>query len=113
MKLINLLKGKIHRLQVTEADVDYVGSITIDLDLLERAGILENELVHVWNVTNGERIETYALAAPRGSGTVCMNGAAAHKAKVGDILIVSAFVLIQPRVICVGGTRNRARTLTT
>jgi len=111
MKLINLLKGKIHRLQVTEADVDYVGSITIDLDLLERAGILENELVHVWNVTNGERIETYALAAPRHSGTVCMNGAAAHKAKVGDILIVSAFVLtdepVEPKVVLVDEQTNK------
>lgn len=111
MKLVNLLKGKIHRLRITQADLDYVGSITVDEDLLERAGIFENELVHVWNVTNGERIETYALKAPRGSGTVCANGAAAHKFAVGDLVIVSAFVLtdepVEPKIVLVDEETNR------
>ena len=111
MKLVNLLKGKIHRLRITEADVDYVGSITVDEDLLERAGILENELVHVWNVSNGERIETYALPASRGSGVVCINGAAAHRFEVGDIVIVSAFVLtdepVEPKVVIVDEKTNK------
>ena len=111
MKLVNVLKGKIHRLKVTEADVDYVGSITIDEELLERAGILEHEFVHVWDVTNGARIETYTLPAPRGSGIVCINGAAAHKVKVGDIVIVSAFVLtdeaVEPKLVFVDERNNR------
>ena len=111
MKLVNLLKGKIHRLRITEADVDYVGSITVDEDLLERAGILENELVHVWNVSNGERIETYAIPASRGSSVVCINGAAAHRFEVGDIVIVSAFVLtdepVEPKIVLVDEKMNK------
>ncbi len=111
MKLIKLLKGKIHRLKVTAADLDYVGSISIDAELMEKSGIVENELVHVWNVTNGARIETYALEAPRGSGTVCINGAAAHRFHVGDIVIVTAFVLtdekIEPKVVLVDEETNK------
>jgi len=111
MKLVNLLKGKIHRLRVTEADLEYVGSITIDEELLGLADIQENELVHVWNVTSGERIETYALRGPRGSGTVCVNGAAAHRFAVGDLVIVSAFVLtdepVEPKVVLVDEHTNR------
>ena len=110
MKLISLLKGKIHRVRVTEADVHYVGSITIDKGLMDLAGIIENELVHVWNVTNGERIETYAIPAPKSSGTVCINGAAAHKFQVGDIVIVSAFVLtdepVEPKIVLVNEETN-------
>ena len=91
--------------------MDYVGSITVDEDLLERAGILENELVHVWNVSNGERIETYALPASRGSGVVCINGAAAHRFEVGNIVIVSAFVLtdepIEPKIVLVDEKTNK------
>lgn len=88
---LTLLKAKIHGARVTDADLDYEGSITIDSSLLETAGILPHEKVHVWNRTNGNRFETYAMAAPPGSGTVMVNGAAAHLAKRGDIVIISAF----------------------
>jgi len=86
-----MLRAKLHRLHLTGADPDYEGSIAIDTDLLAAAGILENEMVHVWNVTNGERLETYAINAPAGSGEVALNGAAALRGKVGDIIIVAAF----------------------
>ena len=93
MKLLSICKGKIHRATVTACDVDYVGSITVDQDLLEAADIQEGELVHVWNVTNGERLETYAIPAERGSGIICLNGAAALRCSVGDRVIVAAFCL--------------------
>ncbi len=86
-----LLHGKIHGATVTGTVVDYEGSIGIDADLLKAAGILPNESVHVWNVTNGERFETYAIVSPAGSGQVVVNGAAAHKTSVGDAVIVAAF----------------------
>jgi aspartate 1-decarboxylase len=86
-----LLHGKIHGATVTGTAVDYEGSIGIDADLLKAAGILPNESVHVWNVTNGERFETYAIVSPAGSGAVVVNGAAAHKTNVGDTVIVAAF----------------------
>jgi aspartate 1-decarboxylase len=86
-----MLRAKLHRLTLTEANPDYEGSIAIDRDLLEAAGILEYEQVHVWNVSNGERLQTYAINAPRGSGVVSLNGAAAHKGSPGDILIVAVF----------------------
>lgn len=91
MKLISICKSKIHRATVTECDVDYVGSITVDEDLLDAAGIIDGELVHVWNVMNGERLETYAIPAERGSGTICLNGAAARRCSVGDKVIIAAF----------------------
>jgi len=91
MKLLNICKSKIHRATVTACDVNYVGSITVDQDLLDAAEIIDGELVHVWNVTNGERLETYAIPAERGSGIVCLNGAAAHRCQVGDQVIVAAF----------------------
>lgn len=91
LKLINLCKGKIHRATITECDVDYVGSITIDSLLLEASDIVDGELVHVWNVSNGERLETYAISGPEGSGVICLNGAAAHRANVGDKVIICAF----------------------
>ena len=86
-----MLKSKIHRATVTHADVDYEGSVTIDADLMKAADILPNEHVHVWNVTNGARIETYALKGPAGSGLICVNGAAAHLNKPGDMVIISTF----------------------
>jgi aspartate 1-decarboxylase len=86
-----MLRGKIHRATVTGADLHYEGSVTIDVDLLERADILPYEQVDIWNVTNGERFTTYALAGQRGSGVVCINGAAAHKASKGDLVIIAAF----------------------
>lgn len=87
-----MLGGKIHRATVTGADLDYEGSVTVDEDLLGAAGILEGEAVHIWNVTSGSRLTTYALAGPRGSGVVCVNGAAAHHACVGDVVILASFV---------------------
>ncbi len=86
-----MLRAKLHRLRLTGADPDYEGSIAIDTNLLRAADILENEMVHVWNVSNGERIETYAIAAPAGSGEAALNGAAALRGKPGDIIIVAAF----------------------
>lgn len=91
MKLITLLKSKIHRATVTEADVNYIGSITIDIDLIERVELTPGELVHVWNVDNGERFETYVLVGERHKGDIIVNGAAAHKVTVGDRVIITAF----------------------
>jgi aspartate 1-decarboxylase len=84
-----MFKSKIHRATVTQADLHYEGSITIDEDLLEAADIVEHEWVHVWNVTNGARVETYALRGERGSGVICVNGAAAHHFRPGDKVIVA------------------------
>ena len=89
-----MLRGKIHRATVTGADLHYEGSVTIDVELLERADILPYEQVDIWNVTNGERFQTYALAGQRGSGVVCINGAAAHKARKGDLVIIAAFATV-------------------
>ncbi len=83
--------GKLHRVTVTHADLDYEGSVTIDEDLLEAAGILEHEEVHIWNVTRGTRLATYALRGPRGSRVICVNGAAAHHVKPGDLAIIATF----------------------
>ena len=87
----HMLRSKIHRATVTGADLDYEGSVTIDQDLLDLADIVPYEAVDIWNVTNGERFSTYALAGQRGSGVVCINGAAAHKASVGDLVIIACF----------------------
>ncbi len=86
-----MLRGKIHRATVTGADLHYEGSITIDSDLMRDAGMLPNEAVHVWNINNGERFETYTVEGEPGSGVVCVNGAAAHKVDVGDLIIIAAF----------------------
>lgn len=83
--------GKIHRAVVTHADLEYEGSCTIDADLLEAAGMIEHEELHVWNVTQGTRLVTYTLAGPRGSGVICINGAAAHLNKPGDLVILATF----------------------
>jgi aspartate 1-decarboxylase len=91
--LRQMCKSKIHRARVTEANVDYIGSLTVDLDLLEAAGILAYEKIQVVNVTNGERLETYAIEGERGSGVICLNGAAAHKGSAGDIVIVISYGL--------------------
>lgn len=87
----HMLRSKIHRATVTGADLHYEGSVTIDEDLMDRAGLIPYEAVDVWNVTNGERFSTYALAGQRGAGVVCINGAAAHKAGAGDIVIIACF----------------------
>ena len=86
-----MLKSKIHRATLTDANVDYEGSITVDAELLAAADILEHEAVWVWDVTNGSRFETYAIAGAAGSGIMCVNGAAAHLASVGDLVIVATF----------------------
>lgn len=115
MQLRTLCKSKIHRATVTHTDVDYIGSIAIDADLLDRVDILPGEQVAVWNVTNGERFETYALPAPRGEGAVIVNGAAAHRCRPGDTVIIVAFVLtdepIRPRMILVDGHNRFAGDL--
>ena len=86
-----MLRGKIHRATVTGADLHYEGSVTIDSDLMKASGLLINEAVHIWDVNNGERFETYAIPGEPGSGVVCINGAAAHKVNVGDLVIIAAF----------------------
>jgi aspartate 1-decarboxylase len=93
---LNVFKSKIHRATVTHADVAYEGSVSIDADLLDAAGIVPYEAVHIWNVTNGSRLLTYALAGARGSGTVCVNGAAAHLNRPGDLVILATFADMEP-----------------
>ena len=88
---IELLKSKIHRATLTQAELHYVGSIAIDEDLMEAANIIENEKVHVLNLNNGERLETYVIKGERGSGTICLNGPAARKGQVGDGIIIVSY----------------------
>ena len=94
--LLQILKSKIHRVQVTEANLDYIGSITIDQDLMEAANIYAGERVQVVDNTNGARIETYVITGKRGSGCICINGAAAHLIHVGDTVIIMAYGLMTP-----------------
>jgi aspartate 1-decarboxylase len=94
--MLQMFKGKIHRATVTEANLNYVGSITIDADLLEAANILEGERVQVVNNSNGERLETYTIKGERGSGVICLNGAAARKAEVGDTVIIISYAWMTP-----------------
>lgn len=91
---IEVLKSKIHCARVTEANLSYMGSITIDEDLMDACGLIAGEHVHVVNNNNGERIETYVIKGPRGSGSICLNGAAARKAVVGDVVIIMSFGLL-------------------
>jgi aspartate 1-decarboxylase len=93
--LIQVLKSKIHRVKVVQADLNYIGSITIDENLLEAANMVEGEKVHVVNLNNGERLETYTIKAPRGSGMVCLNGPAARKVAVGDVVIIISYALME------------------
>jgi len=88
---IEVLKSKIHRVTVTEANLNYIGSIAIDEDLMEAANIIENEKVQVLDLNNGERLETYVIKGKRGSGEICLNGAAARKVLVGDILLIMSY----------------------
>lgn len=92
---IEILKSKIHRAVVTQADLNYIGSITIDEDLMDAVGLIENEKVQVVNVNNGERIETYVIKGERKSGVICMNGPAARKAQVGDIVIIISYAMME------------------
>lgn len=104
-----MLGGKIHRATVTEADLNYVGSITVDQDLLDAAGICVNEKVAIVNNNNGERLETYTIPGKRGSGVVCLNGAAARLVQKGDIVIIMSYVMLseseiaahEPKVVLV------------
>lgn len=115
--LLTKLKGKIHRVTVTEARVDYVGSITVDADLLKAAGIEEYELVHVVNVNNGNRLETYTIAGEAGSGVICLNGAAAHYFAPGDKAIIMCYAQMdeqeaknhEPKVVFVDEHNHAAR----
>lgn len=93
---LTMLKGKIHRATVTDANLAYEGSITIDEDLMREAGILPFEQVDVYNIANGSRFTTYAIKAPRGSGEICVNGAAAHLVTVGDLIIICAYIRMEP-----------------
>jgi aspartate 1-decarboxylase len=90
----NMMKSKIHRATVTEANLNYVGSITIDEDLMEAADLWENEKVQVVNINNGARLETYVIPGPRGSGVICLNGAAARHAQPGDKVIIISYALM-------------------
>jgi aspartate 1-decarboxylase len=102
LPLRELLKSKLHHAVITEANVDYVGSVTIDQDLLDAVDLWPGEYVHIWNVTNGERLNTYTIAGERGSGVICLNGPAALRAQVGQKLIIAAFAFssepITPKV---------------
>ena len=111
---LTLLKGKIHRATVTQCDLNYEGSISVDVALMERSGILPNEQVDVLNINNGERFTTYAIPAPAGSGIIGVNGAAARLAQKGDLVIIVAYARMEeaeaksftPRVLLVDG-KNR------
>ena len=92
---IQILKSKIHRVKVTQAELNYVGSITIDEDLMDAANITEGEKVQIVNNNNGERLETYVITGKRGTGTICLNGAAARRVQVGDILIIISYALVK------------------
>ena len=91
---IEVVKSKIHRVSITGADLNYIGSITIDEDLIDAANLIENEKVQVLNLNNGERFETYVIKGIRGSGDICLNGAAARKVIIGDIIIILSFALL-------------------
>ena len=113
---LNAFKSKIHRCKVTEANLNYEGSVTIDADLMDAADILPNEQVQVLNVNNGERFDTYAIRGQRGSGVICLNGPAARLAHVGDLVIILTYATMEreelerhtPRVVMVDD-RNRIR----
>jgi aspartate 1-decarboxylase len=93
--LIHIVKSKIHRVSVTEANLNYIGSITIDEDLMDAANVIANEKVSIVNNNNGERFETYVIPGKRGSGVICLNGAAARKAQPGDIIIIMAYAMME------------------
>ena len=94
--MLNMLKGKIHRATVVQAELDYVGSITVDQDLLDAAGILEYEKVQIVDINNGSRFETYTIAGERGSGMICLNGAAARCVSTGDKIIIMSYASMTP-----------------
>lgn len=91
---IQVLKSKIHRVRVTQADLNYIGSVTIDQNLMDAAGLIEHEKVQIVNVNNGERLETYVIKGKKGSGTICLNGPAARKVEVDDVVIIISYTLM-------------------
>lgn len=93
---IEVVKSKIHNVSVTEANLNYIGSISIDEDLMDAANIIENEKVQVVNINNGERLETYVIRGGRGTGSICLNGAAARKVAVGDVVIIISYASMDP-----------------
>lgn len=113
-----MMNSKIHRAQVTEANLDYVGSVTIDQDILDAVGMLANEKVHIVNNNNGARLETYIIPGKRGSGVICLNGAAARLVQKGDIVIIMSYVYVdaneaethQPKV-AIMGKNNRIKEI--
>ena len=113
--LIKVLKSKIHRVRVTQANLNYVGSITIDEDLMDAAGMIEGEKVQILDINNGERLETYIIKGERGTGCICLNGAAARKVQVDDLVIIVSYALMdfeeakefKPSVIFPDSTTNR------
>lgn len=92
--MITVYKSKLHRVTVTQADLNYIGSVTIDETLMEAANLVEHERVQIVNISNGERLETYVIKGERGSGTICLNGPAARKVAVGDIIIVISYCML-------------------
>ena len=92
---IEVVKSKIHRVSVTEADLNYVGSITVDEDLLEASNMIENEKVQIVNINNGARFETYIIKGERGTGVICLNGPAARQVAVGDMIIIIAYGILE------------------
>ncbi len=114
---VNMLKGKIHRATVVQAELDYVGSITVDIALLEAAGINEYELVQIVDINNGNRFETYTIAGERGSGLICLNGAAARQVQVNDKIIIMSYAMMtqeevkthSPRVVFVDDKNDIVR----
>jgi aspartate 1-decarboxylase len=93
--LIEVIKSKIHKVTITGANLQYIGSITIDEDLMDASNLIENEKVHVLDLNNGERLETYVIKGVRGSGDICVNGAAARKVLVGDIIIIMSYAFLE------------------
>jgi aspartate 1-decarboxylase len=92
---IEILKSKIHRATITRADLNYIGSISIDEDLMDAANLIENERVHIYNINTGERLDTYVIKGERCSGTICMNGAAARKVQPGDLVIIVSYASME------------------
>lgn len=97
--LIEVLKSKIHRVKITQAELHYVGSITVDKDLMDAANLVEHEKVQIVNINNGERLETYVIGGERGSGQICLNGPAARKSQVGDIIIIIAYCALDQKTV--------------
>ncbi len=117
---VTLLKSKLHRTVVTSVSPDYSGGLSIDRNLMEAAGFLNHEKILVGNITNGERFETYCIPAPAGSGEIALNGAAAHKGKLGDLLVILTFIQLdpeeaaawEPRLIIIEGENTNFKMIT-